>query len=235
MFKMKIAILSDIHGNHYALDSVLREMLICKVDMVFVLGDLIGYYYYPDKVVKLLSDWPVTLIAGNHENMLKKIQENQGAQNLIVKKYGQGIIFAKERLSDQWKETLGLLPSYEKKTVDSLLFELCHGSPWDCNLYVYPDSSVDMLNKCAEGKSDFIFLGHTHYSFAVLSNRTIVANPGSVGQSREKGGVAFWAILDTKNKVLKFKQTPYKINNLLKSVEKIDGRNSYAYMALKRS
>ncbi len=55
---MKIGVLSDIHGNHYALKAVLEEARRCGVEYLFILGDLVGYYYYPDEVLKLLEGWP---------------------------------------------------------------------------------------------------------------------------------------------------------------------------------
>ena len=73
---MKIAILADIHGNHYALLQVLRKAKQLKVEKILILGDLIGYYYYPEKVLEMLSEWDCKFIKGNHEDLLKEILNN---------------------------------------------------------------------------------------------------------------------------------------------------------------
>jgi hypothetical protein len=51
----------------------LEEARRCGVEYLFILGDLVGYYYYPDEVLKLLEDWPKEVIQGNHEGMLKEV------------------------------------------------------------------------------------------------------------------------------------------------------------------
>ncbi len=85
---MKIGVLSDIHGNHYALKAVLEEARRCGVEYLFILGDLVGYYYYPDEVLKLLEDWPKEVIQGNHEEMLKEVLNKETEKETVRKKYG---------------------------------------------------------------------------------------------------------------------------------------------------
>ena len=47
---MKIAIISDLHGNHYALEEVLKEARTEKIEKILVLGDIVGYYCNPEKI-----------------------------------------------------------------------------------------------------------------------------------------------------------------------------------------
>ena len=68
---MKIAVLSDIHGNNLALKLVLDEARILGVERLFILGDIVGYYYHPEEVIHLLNDWHKEMIQRNHESMLK--------------------------------------------------------------------------------------------------------------------------------------------------------------------
>ena len=71
---MYIAILSDIHANIYALDAVYQDFKNKNVNNILITGDIIGYYYWPKKVLKkLMSDDRVTCIAGNHENILQEV------------------------------------------------------------------------------------------------------------------------------------------------------------------
>ena len=70
---MKVAVLSDIHGNHYALKEVLNIARNEKVEKLLVLGDIVGYYYHPEKVMDMIKDWDYELIKGNHEILLEKL------------------------------------------------------------------------------------------------------------------------------------------------------------------
>ncbi len=59
---MKIAVISDIHGNYDALVAVLKKAKTEGVEHLLVLGDIVGYYYHPDKILKALSEWSFDMI-----------------------------------------------------------------------------------------------------------------------------------------------------------------------------
>jgi len=59
---MKIAVISDIHGNHYALSSVLDDCKKNEIELLFVLGDIVGYYYHPEIVLEMLKDWKLIVM-----------------------------------------------------------------------------------------------------------------------------------------------------------------------------
>ena len=80
---MKIGVISDIHANIFALDNVLEEMNRYDVSKILVVGDLIGYYYWPKEVVsRLMANEDVICIAGNHEKFLKNFRERTRCINL---------------------------------------------------------------------------------------------------------------------------------------------------------
>lgn len=219
---MKIAVLSDIHGNIEALGEVLREAKKIKIEHIFVLGDLVGYYYHPDEVLKLLNDWPTDMIQGNHEKMLVESIENKNRETEISNKYGSGIKIAKKKLSSEIIHHLTNLPTRKRVVLDNIEFELCHGSPWDNDFYIYPDSDKEIFDRCRIKAADFVFLGHSHHPFVFNKNDCLIANVGSVGQSRQTGGVANWCIVDTSNKSLVFKNTPFETKGVVAEIERID-------------
>jgi len=231
---MKIAIISDIHGNHYALDAVLKEAETLDVEHLFILGDFVGYYYHPEIVLQHLKDWSKDMIKGNHEELMKDASENEEISRKIIDDYGFGIELALERLDTKTRNYLINLKVRKSIEIDNIKFELCHGSPWETDLYIYPDSDIDILRKCANSKADFVFMGHTHHHFIFQYNKTIVANVGSVGQNREKGGLASWVLFNTDNKSLIFKQTLYITAELIKEVKKYDKDMPYLWQVLMR-
>ena len=82
---MKIAILSDIHGNSYALEETLKVVKNNNITKIFVLGDLIGYYYVKD-ILSQLNEFDCEIIGGNHEVMLKEILDGNLALESVTKK-----------------------------------------------------------------------------------------------------------------------------------------------------
>ncbi len=217
---MKIAILSDIHGNIDALKAVIKEINHLKIDQLFILGDLVGYYYYPDQVIKELDNFSVEMIKGNHEEILKKGKNNNEYFNEILSQYGHGIDMALKKIDSHTFKRLTELPDKKIILRDNLKIELCHGSPWDRDLYIYPDTNIDVLKRCVDSNTDFILIGHSHHHFIFQYNNSMLINVGSVGQNRLKGGVATWAVINTTNKTIIQKQTMYNTNKLIKEIKK---------------
>ena len=64
---MRIALLSDVHGNLPAFEAVLADVDACGPDEIWCLGDLVGYGAEPDGCVALASDRCDLCLAGNHD------------------------------------------------------------------------------------------------------------------------------------------------------------------------
>lgn len=232
---MKIAVLSDIHGNNTALEAVLKDINKQNINKILLLGDFVGYYYHPDKVLDLLKDFEVMAIKGNHEEFLRNsILDKQFAKN-IYNKYGSGINQAINKLKPEQIEYLINLPEKITLNIDNLTFELCHGSPWDNNFYIYPDSDNSIVEKCTLSGADFVLIGHSHYPFIKEKNNTVIINPGSVGQSRVKGGTANYSIIDTEKKEFSLKETDYKVYDIIDEVKARDPHIEYLHKVLIRS
>jgi len=198
---MKIAILSDIHGNAHALAEVLKEIKHLKITRLFILGDIVGYYYSPDKVLQMLASFEVTMIGGNHENMLKEIQGNVIEERKIREKYGSALSASLETLSSNQLEFLTNLPDTIVEKIDNTRMTLCHGSPGQLDQYIYPKARKELFEECMLlAGTEYLLLGHTHYPFIYVSNSGTIMNPGSVGQPRDHGNMASWAVFDSINK-----------------------------------
>ena len=233
---MRIAILSDIHANSIALERVLNDVRRFSVEYLMILGDIIGYYYWPDKVLDLLCSFTsVDLIAGNHEHMLKSIIDGQDKINQIISKYGSGINMAIEKLTVNQQNYLINQPSERQLNIDGCKIFVCHGSPFDNNQYVYPDAPHSLLQRCALSDFDFVFMGHTHYPFCFQDNSTMLINPGSVGQPRDIGKLASYVIIDTQNKSTIFRRVAFDIKPIIKECEKHDPNLQYLKKVLTRN
>jgi putative phosphoesterase len=232
---MKIAIISDIHGNYDALKVVLKEAKVQGVAHLLILGDLVGYYYHPDKIFDALSSWSYDLIKGNHEYILEKLIENPEIGDSIRLKYGSGHQEAINKLSPEQLQFLKNLPETKVVKFDEISILMSHGSPWSNDFYIYPDCKKETIEKCDSKQHDFVLIGHSHYAFAFKNTNSILINPGSVGQSRQKGGKAFWTIINTENGCFQTLSTDYDTKDLLDEIYKKDSDIAYLTSVLKRN
>ena len=232
---MKIGIISDIHGNHYALEQVLASAKQSKVDKLLILGDIVGYYYHPDNAMDMLKNWDYELIQGNHERIMEQLAVGDIEISSLKEKYGSAHQIAIEKLSKAHFEELVNAPEKKVIKVDGMNVLMCHGSNWDADYYLYPDASVEVLEKCNEPAMDFVVIGHSHYQFAYRNINSTLINVGSVGQSRAIGGVANWAVINTLNKSFELKSTTYHTSPLLHEVKQVDPEVNYLQEILKRN
>ena len=232
---MKIAVISDIHGNYDALAEVLKKAKTEGVDHLLVLGDIVGYYYHPDKILEALSQWSFDLIKGNHEYILENLIANPSLGESIRLKYGSGHKEAIEKLSLKDLEFLKALPDTKSVKFDDVSILMSHGSPWSNDFYIYPDCDKDTALKCDSTAHDFVLIGHSHYAFVVKNKNSILINPGSVGQSRQTGGQASWCIINTENSCFQMLSTNYNVENLVNEINQKDEDIAYLTKVLRRN
>lgn len=232
---MRVGVISDIHGNHYALEAVLRVAKKEGIEKLLVLGDIVGYYYHPEIVLNMLSEWDYEIIKGNHEVILQDLKENKINPEVLKEKYGRGHEYALKNIDSETQEWLFSLPMQKTIVIDAVSFQLNHGSPLNIDEYIYPDAPVSQLEKCNSIDHDFVLIGHSHYSFSFRCANSILINPGSVGQSRQIGGKAFWCIINTENKCFQSVSTDYNIEKLVIEIEEKDPEIKYLIEILKRN
>jgi putative phosphoesterase len=211
---VKISILSDIHGNADALRHALGKADDIGMDRLFVLGDLVGYYYAPAEVLDLLKDRQASIIRGNHERLLADSLSSTAAADDYRKKYGDGLDVARSTLSRGQIEWLLSLPDRLSVSQDGLMFELCHGSPRSPDEYIYPEADRESLDACRIPGRDFVLMGHTHFPFLNTDKKCLLLNPGSVGQPRDHGGAASWCWIDTASRTVCFERTPFDFRSV---------------------
>jgi len=217
---MKLGILGDIHGNSVALGAVLSAARTRGVEKLLITGDLVGYYFQPKEVLDALAEWEVFLVRGNHEEMLNQAKIDLGFLDKIDAKYGTGLRSAIKQLSKEQIDELCNLPHPLFLEIEGCKILLCHGSPWDIDQYVYPDSPPELFAKCALQQYDLVVLGHTHYPMIHKIGNTLLVNPGSVGQPRDRRPGAHWATYDTKTKAVEFFNETYDCAELVQECKK---------------
>jgi len=216
---MKIAILSDIHSNKYALEETFKFLENHQIDRYFFLGDFFGYYPWAADTYELLKGkfLDSTCIIGNHD---KLIITNKPPEKLP--EYWGVIEQNRKDLSIEAIEWLKSLKTEAIVLVDNLEFKLYHGTPDDpINGRFYPDNKIELTWFPKENQ--IILLGHTHYPLIKkIGQNSFIINPGSIGQSRDGNIDASFSVFDTETKKTNFYRIPYSVQAVINKLEKID-------------
>ena len=167
---MKYLILSDMHANWEAFETVLRRARRKRVDAVLVLGDLVGYGAAPNQVVEAVRALGPKLftVRGNHDKVAAGIDSgsNFNQTALTAAQWTTG------RLTPAKLRYVRELPRGPMKIEEGLA--ICHGSPLDEDTYVFSD--VDAWEIFSRFDMPVTFFGHTHIpSLFWLEGRSILA------------------------------------------------------------
>ena len=222
---MRIAILSDIHGNVDALNAITSSTAFLECDLYINAGDAIGYYLQPSDVIDKLIEFNFISIKGNHEELLEQAASDESLLAEITMKYGVGHQICFDQLSKYQLEFLFNLPSSSKIGTPSGNIEVFHGSPKSSNDYIYPDSNLEKMGLQIPDDCKWLILGNTHWPMIRSIGSATIINPGSVGQSRNGSGKAHWAILDTDRISVSFIEDIYESSKLIEKLKVLNPGN----------
>src|SRR5687767_12977629 len=223
---MRFLVISDIHANLEALDAVVAVAKELAYDRVLILGDLVGYGADPNAVCeKVRALAPHALIRGNHDKVGSGVESAEGF-NTVAR---SAIRWTYDTLTPdnrQWLASLAEGPI----AVDDLI-EICHGTPFDEDAYVFDD--LDALRALHAASRPLCLFGHTHVQvgYALTGDQFTLTtldemrpmvipigqgaqhlvNPGSVGQPRDGDPRAGFAIADTERREVTLYRTEYPV------------------------
>jgi diadenosine tetraphosphatase ApaH/serine/threonine PP2A family protein phosphatase len=209
---MRYLVLTDIHANLEALDACLADAASHGYDATLVLGDLVGYGPDPNDVVaRVQALRPAAAIRGNHDKVACGLEQPEGF-NAVARR---AALWTYDMLTPANRDWLAALPK-GPILVDELI-EICHGSPFDEDAYVFDE--LDAVRALKTSQRPVCLFGHTHYpiAFALSDGRVetiggphaldgplhvqdgskYLLNPGAVGQPRDGDARAAYAIADT--------------------------------------
>jgi diadenosine tetraphosphatase ApaH/serine/threonine PP2A family protein phosphatase len=225
---MRIAVISDIHGNLHALESVLTDIDRESVEEVWCLGDVVGYGPRPNECCDLIRERATISLCGNHDLAslgLLDVAEFSG-DAATAARWTSGV------LGDDQRAWLGSLSPLERREGA----ELFHASPRD-PVWEYVLSEEIALLALEATTEPLVLVGHTHVPLALavdgvridgglapggitveLDDRRFLVNPGSVGQPRDSDPHAAWLLVDTAARTAGFRRVPYPIEETQKEM-----------------
>jgi putative phosphoesterase len=197
---MKIALISDIHGNLSALEAVLVHAGEMKVKTIWCLGDFTGFGANPDHVVLLLKKLKATSIIGNYDAAVLKIPKK--SEEWKTKKIPEkwfSFNWSYNQLSKKSIGYLSELPEIIKENIKGWKVLFTHGSPESNEEALNDETPQERLRDLAhKAHANIILCGHSHQPFMRFAGGSIFVNPGSVGRPFDGDPRASYAVLSIK-------------------------------------
>jgi predicted phosphodiesterase len=218
---MRVAVISDIHANLYALEAVLSSIDEDRVGAVWCLGDVVGYGPRPNRCCAIVRERAAICLAGNHDfGVIGRLDISDFSPDAAA-----AAEWSRTVLDDEARTFLeSLEPSAERDGV-----ELFHGSPrdpvWD---YVLTEEAAEATFH--QTSSDVVIVGHSHVALDLvwqdgqlaggvapggteqeLAGGRWLLNPGSVGQPRDGDPRAAYLVLDLDRRRASFRRVRYPV------------------------
>lgn len=191
---MKIAAISDIHGNLAALDAVLADIATRGVDLIVNLGDILSGPLQPCATADRLMALDLPTICGNHERQILAGQADR---------MGPSDRHAVATIGPAQHAWLAALPATLR--IDDVL--LVHGTPASDVEYFLetvtpagcrPATIEEVTARAGSATASLILCGHTHLPKTVhLDDGRLIVNPGSVGVQAYDDQRPFYHVMET--------------------------------------
>lgn len=196
---MKIAFISDIHANIFALREVLSDIEKQNVDRVICLGDLVGYATFPNEVINLIRKNNILTIQGNYDQSTGEELMECGCDyktQEALERASRSLFWTQDEVTAENKKWLKDLPENKHLEIEGWNLFLVHGSPRKNNEYLYPGKIDTIKQITAKYNFDILVSGHIHQPYFKVFNDKYIVNAGSAGKPKHGSPRATYIIMD---------------------------------------
>jgi predicted phosphodiesterase len=229
---LRLAILSDIHGNLPAFEAVLSDVDAISPDEVWCLGDVVGYGAEPNECTELTSQRSTVCLAGNHDLAVLDAIDISSFSPAAA----EAAQWTRARLDESSRDFLARLHAAD----ESREVALYHASPRDhvWEYVLWPEQAGECIQRQAKR---IALIGHSHIALCFraaddgdvdategaqvsagtkldVSEGRWLLNPGSVGQPRDGDPRAAWLELDTDAWTATYHRVDYEIERAAESI-----------------
>jgi len=223
MRTVRVAVISDIHANLHALESVLAEIDQDGPDALWCLGDLVGYGPRPNECTAIVAERADLCLVGNHDLVALD------ATNVAIAEFNDdaaaAALWTRNALSAQARAFLETHEPQARREGVALFHASARDPVWE---YVLDGESA--LASIQLAQAPLVLVGHSHVALAIVLAGGVRAgglppaatavdlaagqwllNPGSVGQPRDGDARAAWLVLDLEERRAEFRRVEYPI------------------------
>lgn len=180
---MRIAFISDIHGNFTALEAVQADIRKSGFDQIICLGDTATLGPQPLEVLNALRDMKSINICGNHDAAM--LEPEKAAEYEITEHLVPDLYWGREKLSSTDFDFLKSFKSeHEVIFPNGIKLLAYHGSPHSVTELILATTSTEKLDNAFEGQNATVFIGgHSHIQMHRRYGKRLFLNSGSVGNA----------------------------------------------------
>lgn len=229
---MRLALISDVHGNDVAFEAVAAEVARLACERVVCLGDLVQGGPQPAEVLARRAALDAECVLGNADALLLQVPESSPEPvteaHLAVREW------TLSRLAPADLEAIRAFPPTLELDLHGTRALLFHGSPRSYDDVLLPDSREEALEPYRGTGADLLAGGHTHTQWTRVVDGSLFVNPGSVGVAYDRHQpeddfkltpVAEYAIVTAgaAGAAVEFRRVPYSLERL-REVIRASGR-----------
>ena len=201
---MRIAVMSDIHGNYHALSACVKHAKASGVEGFWFLGDYVGEFPNPQRTLELLyqlrEEYDCVFIRGNKEDYLLDGKYNSECEWKRGNKTVGAIKYSYENVTDEDLEFFESMPISKRIEIEGMEPVLiCHGAAESNKQKLLPGVfETEVTIACYSEK--YVFCGHTHVQQVIKDDTKLVVNPGAVGVPLNIRGSAQYMLIESEGK-----------------------------------
>ncbi|EHI97055.1 phosphodiesterase, MJ0936 family [Clostridium sp. DL-VIII] len=218
---MKIAVISDIHANVYALINLLEDIDVEKVDTIICLGDLVGYGPHPNEVISMIRRRHILCIKGNYDS---SVVDNEYSYIRETRINSFSLPWTVRELREENRLFLENLPSTLTLNIMNKKLLFVHGSPDKINEYLLKDEdkTLEVMSSINE---DVLICAHTHIPGMKEFGNKVYINCGSVGKPKIGRPNSTYCILNINKEdgmKVQVKEIQYPYKRIIKDMTMLD-------------
>lgn len=227
----KIAIISDIHSNITALDTVISDIGNYGCKNILCCGDLIGYGPSPNEVIERIRELDIPTVMGNYDEAVGFLLPACGCHINNPKQKELSNKSLKWSIANTTQENRGFLrnlPESLEFIYESKRLLLNHATFESISEYVYEKDEERIAGILSEIDHDIYIFGHTHYPFIKAIGNKMIVNAGSVGRPKNLDNRATYILLEIEDLSVHgtIKKVSYDIEKVAGVIEQ-SGLGSY--------
>jgi len=225
---MKLAFLSDIHGNATALEAVLKDIKQRNIDKIIVLGDICYRGPEPLASLNLVQSLNADVIKGNADEWVVRGVNEGEVPKKVLSMMNKERDWTASKLNDENIEYLEGLPTELNLEFDSVRIHAFHATPTSLFDIVQSDESDELLTeRLMINEADVFIYGHIHKPFVRFIDGKCIINTGSVGLPFDGLNKSSYVIVEIEGDSIEasIARIDYEVNDVIKQFNESDYPN----------
>jgi len=216
---MRVAVLSDVHGNVRGLDACLDDLATQGgADQIVVAGDLCLDGPRPLDVLERLEKIGAQCVRGNTDRMIGEVETA-----IEDEEEAEGVAWQREQLGARWTERLRVLPFSLRVGAGREALLVVHANPQSDEEHLWPDADDATLERAFAGVEErALAFGHLHLSYVRVWRDRLLVNVASAGLPKDGDPRACYALLTQRSGgwEVKHRRVVFDVDKVVRDIER---------------